>query len=47
MISSASPVTFPVNWAKIVDFARNTVFKRQMAENVFKNPVSTFYYFIF
>ena len=47
MISQASPVTFPVNCTKIVDFARNTVFGRQMAKNFFKNPVSTFYYSIF
>ena len=25
MISQVSPVTFPVNWTKVVDFARNSV----------------------
>ena len=32
MTSQVSPVTFPVNWTKVVYFARNYVFGKQMAE---------------
>ena len=35
MISQVSPVTFPVKWTKIVDFAKNPVFRRQMAKMEF------------
>ena len=47
MTSQVSPVTFPVNWTKLVDFARNSVFGKQMAKKTFLNVVSTFYYCIF
>ena len=39
----ASPVTFPVNWTKVVDFAGNSVLGKQMAKKKFLNAVSTFY----
>ena len=45
MISQVSPVIFPFNWAKVADFARNSVFRRQMAKNFFKNPVSAICFF--
>ena len=32
MTSQVSPVTFPVNWAKVVDFTRNSIFGKQMAK---------------
>ena len=35
MTSQVSPVTFPVNWTKVVYFARNSVFGKQMAEKTF------------
>ena len=35
MTSQVSPVTFPVNWTKVVDFARNSVFGKQMAKKNF------------
>ena len=35
MTSQVSPVTFPVNWTKIVDFAKNSVFGKQMAKKRF------------
>ena len=47
MTCQVSPVTFPVNWTKVVDFARNSVFGKQMATTNFLNAVSTFYYCIF
>ena len=47
MTSQVSPVTFPANWTKVVDFARNSVFGKQMAKKNFLNALSTFYYFIF
>ena len=47
MISQVSPVTFPVNWTKVADFARNSVFGKQMAKKKFLNAVSTFSYCIF
>ena len=47
MTSQVSPVTFPVNWTKVVDLARNSVFGKQMAKKTFLNAVSTFYYCIF
>ena len=47
MISSVSPVTFPVNWTKIVGFARNSVLGKQKANKFFQNTVSTFYYCLF
>ena len=47
MISQTSHVTFPVNWTKIVNFARNSGFGRQMAKNVFINLISTLYDCIF
>ena len=36
MTSQVSPVTFPVNWAKVVDFTRNSIFGKQMAKKKFK-----------
>ena len=37
MISQVSPVTVPVNWTKVADFARNSVFWKQMAKKkIFK-----------
>ena len=47
MTSQVSPVTFPVNWTKVVDFARNSVFGKQMVKKKFLNAVSTFSYCIF
>ena len=47
MTSQVSPVTVPVNWTKVVDFARNFVFWKQMAKKKNLNAVSTFYYCIF
>ena len=47
MISQVSPLTFPVNWTKVVDFARNSVFGKQMAQKKFLDAVSTYYYCIF
>ena len=47
MTSQVSPVTFPVNWTKVVDFARNSVFGKQMAKKKNLNAVSTFYYCVF
>ena len=41
MIIQGSPFTFPVNWTKVLGFGK------QVAKNIFKNPVSTFYYCIF
>ena len=35
MASQVSPVTFPVNWTKVVNFARNSVFRKQMAKKSF------------
>ena len=32
MTSQVSRITFPVNWTKLVDFARNSDFGKQMAE---------------
>ena len=43
MTSQVSPVTFPVNWTKVVHFARNSVLGKQMAKKKFLNAVSTFY----
>ena len=36
MTSQISPVTFPVNWTKVVDFARYSLFGKQMAKKNFK-----------
>ena len=36
MTSQVSPVTIPANWTKVVDFARNSVFGKQMAKKNFK-----------
>ena len=47
MTSQVSPVTIPANWTKVVDFARNSVFGKQVAKKTFLNAVSSFYYCIF
>ena len=35
MTSQVIPVTIPANWTKVVDFARNSVFGKQVAKKKF------------
>ena len=43
MIIQVIPVAVPVNWTKVVNFAKNSVFGKLMAEIFLRNSVSTFY----
>ena len=43
MISQASPLTSLVNCTKIVDFARNSVFERQTAKNLFQHFIIVYF----
>ena len=36
MTSQVSPLTFPDNWTKVVDFTRNYAFGKQMAKKNLK-----------
>ena len=47
MTSQVSPVTFPVNWTNVVDFARNCFCGANGEKKKILNAVSTFYYCIF